>query len=80
MQELTQFHNWIGAQNNAKVGDHVLVADKDLKRNMWKMGCIREITVGRDGLVRSVKVATRKGELRRAIHQLHPLECTADEI
>ena len=73
---------WHVKQRNVRVGDVVLVQDSNAIRGRWRMGEISEVTVGRDSLVRDVKVRYKmlsdgsdyKGEgnryLKRSVHRL----------
>ena len=47
---------WHETRRNLKIGDIVLERSDDLPRNEWKLGRVTETTVGRDGLVRKVKL------------------------
>ncbi len=78
LHSLTLYKKWHKTHPNLKIGDTVLVSDDKKKRLMWPMGLVEAVDFGRDGRVRSVHVRTLQGTLRRAIHQLHPLEF-ADE-
>jgi hypothetical protein len=78
-QTLTKFKKWHVSKPDLKEGDIVLVSDNETKRNMWPKGRIETVEVSKDGKVRSVQVRTEKGLLRRAVHQLHPLECGSQQ-
>ena len=43
-------------RRNVKIGDFVLISDKDLKRGEWKLGKISKVEQGIDGKVRWVTV------------------------
>ncbi|GFY40528.1 uncharacterized protein TNIN_134301 [Trichonephila inaurata madagascariensis] len=65
------------------VGDIVLVGCENLKRVNWPIARVQELSTGRDGRVRVVKVKTRNGILTRPVRKLYPLEvcsCTRDNI
>ena len=59
---------WFSDRNaiQLNIGDIVLIADENLKRNEWPKGRITEIHPGKDGKVRAVTVKTQKGFLKRA--------------
>ncbi|KAK5856900.1 hypothetical protein PBY51_010180 [Eleginops maclovinus] len=58
-----------------KVGDVVLIGEDHTPRQTWKLGRIKELFPGRDGLVRSCSVRTTSGTLlRRPIQLLYCLE------
>ena len=56
-------------EKSLNVGDVVLMADKELPRCRWPLGRVVETMPGRDGLVRSVKLRTRGGEVCRPREQ-----------
>ena len=56
----------------------MVIKDDDGNRNKWKLGIIEDLTAGRDGIVRVVKLRAGKATLERAIQQLYPLELTCD--
>ena len=56
------------------VGDLVLIADERVHRGQWPLGRVLEVHPGRDGFVRSVKVATKSSVLTRPISKLCFLE------
>jgi hypothetical protein len=58
---------------DVKVGDIVLVHD-ETPRIYWPLGRIEELTTGRDGHTRAVRVRTRRGILSRPVAKLYPLE------
>ena len=70
---------WVKQRRNFRVGDIVLVKDKDLfaTRNSWPMARITEVYPGDDGLVRSVKlhIATRdpKGKISQLVRPISKL-------
>lgn len=56
-------------------GDLTLIEDDRMPRQIWKIGMVKELFIGRDGLVRSCSVRTPDGSiLRRPIQLLYPLE------
>ena len=61
-------------QNNVKTGDVVLIEDKSVPRIKWHLGVVQHVYPGRDGLIRSVDLKTKKGTLNRPIKKLYPLE------
>ena len=66
---------WLGIKSNLKVGDLVLVMDENAPRGLWPLGLIQEVSVGRDGLVRSARLKTVTSVLSRPITKLVSLEC-----
>jgi hypothetical protein len=61
---------WQKVERNTRIGDVVLVTEPNLPRGQWALARVKEIERSRDGLVRSVILTTRTGELRRPIHKL----------
>ncbi|XP_068227975.1 uncharacterized protein [Palaemon carinicauda] len=59
------------------VGSTVLVKEDHMPRLQWPIGVIVNVYPGRDGLIRSVDVKTRKGIVNRSIQRLHDLEINA---
>jgi hypothetical protein len=76
--ELNQFKKWTSVNANARVGDIVLIVEDNVKKQYWLLGRIEEVHLGRDNLVRSVTLRTKKGLIRRPIQRLCLLEA-ADE-
>ena len=55
-------------------GTLVLIHEDGWKRMDWPLGVVERTYPGRDGIVRSVTVKTRKGQKTRPIQRLHKLE------
>ena len=73
-----QIHQDCSSQPIIEVGDVVVVHDEGLPRELWKLGKIQKIIVGRHGKIRgaTVKVALRNRQhslLRRQIQLLLPI-------
>ena len=75
---LLQRQKWHRAKRNLAAGDVVLVADLNLPRGQWPLGVVKEVRVGRDGLIRSASVRTATSVLVRPVTQLCPLEGVED--
>lgn len=56
------------------IGSTVLVKEVNMPKLQWPIGVIVNVYPGRDGLIRSVDVKTRKGVINRSIQTLHDLE------
>lgn len=65
---------WQHKVRNICVGDLVLICDSSCPRGSWPLALVKEVNVGRDGLVRSVRVRTSKTELVRPVTKLVLLE------
>ena len=66
LHELTRRDKWTVKQRNVKIGDLVIVREKNLPRCDWRVAVVRETRPGKDGLVRRVVVALNdaKGRVR----------------
>ena len=74
LPSLQERQKWIKPRRDFAVGDLVLIADERVHRGQWPLGCVLEVHPGRDGFVRSVKVATKSSVLTRPISKLCFLE------
>ena len=79
LPSLQERHKWQQEQRNVRVGDIVMVADDNVRRNQWILGRVLNVFPGSDGLVRSVEVRTRESMLRRPVTKLCLLEGVNDE-
>ena len=78
LPQLQQRNKWFYERRNIKIGDLVLILDESTPRNLWPMGLVVDINMGRDNLVRSVKIKTNSATLVRPITKVILLE-GADE-
>ena len=74
LPELQRRQKLVKDEPNLTVGDLVLLLDENSPRGSWPLGLVNEISVGRDGLVRSVRVKTATTEFVRPIPKLVVLE------
>ena len=74
LPELQQRKKWFDKKDNLKVGDVVLLCEEPTPRFMWPLGLIVDVKLGRDGLVRTVKVKTRSTVLIRPVSKCVSLE------
>ena len=65
---------WTRQYRNFRVGDLVVISTKDLPRSYWPMGCIIKVYSGPDGLVRLVKLKTKKGKFIQSFALLYLLQ------
>ena len=80
LPELQKRQKWFNVTENLAIGDLVLLADVNTPRSLWPLGLVREVTKGRDGLVRSAKLETRSTkEMVRPITQLIMLEAKTED-
>ena len=65
-------------QSYPKIGDVVIVHDKDQPRNRWKLAIVTRLITGKDNITRGAVLKTGKGTIERAVKHLHPLELSCD--
>ena len=73
LQELIKCSKKFTATNPPRIDDVCLIED-NMPRQTWKLGVIRRLITGNDGLVRAALVKTKQGWLNRPIQRLYPLE------
>ena len=80
VRSLREQHRRSGGQQTPypSVGDVVIIQEDSRNRNSWKLGVVKSLIVGRDGIVRAAKLRAGKGVLERAVQQLYPLELSCD--
>ena len=61
-----------------RVGEVVLVEEKNVKRAKWQMGRIEKIIIGRDGTARGATIKTGTGTVNRPLQMIYPLEVMED--
>ena len=74
LPELQRRIKWTRTSPNLRVGDVVIILDEMTPRNLWPLARVTEVIHGRDGLVRTVKVRTKRTELVRPITKVVLLE------
>ena len=79
LREAHRQHNGHADQHKIAVDDVVIVHSKDEPRGFWKLGRVKQLTIGRDDKVRGavVKVSGKGRQatsLHRPIQLLYPLE------
>ena len=70
LQSLQTREKWLIHRKNIKVGDNVLLKDKNLKRNDWRMAVVESVRESADGVVRDCITRTSSGLLRRAVKDI----------
>ena len=63
-----------------KIGDVVLISEDKVSRGKWPMGRVDRLLPGKDGLIRTVTLKTKKGLLRRPVQRLHRLEASSTQF
>ena len=71
---------WLEETPLLKKKDTVLISDDNLPRGKWLLGKVEEIFPGKDGLIRTVSVRTKKGIINRPVQRLHLLEEHRDTL
>ena len=61
---------WGKNTRNVRVKDVVLMKDKSVSRNDWRIAVVDEVFPSKDGVVRSCIVRSVKGKLRRPVNDL----------
>ena len=61
-----------------KVGEVMLIKGDKKNRGKWKIGIVEKLFPGRDGIVRAVRLRSRKLYLERPVQHLFPLELACD--
>ncbi|XP_075162717.1 uncharacterized protein LOC142235346 [Haematobia irritans] len=73
LKELQQRYKWQSPNENLKMNQLVVIKDDQLPPCEWKLGRIKAVHPGRDGLVRIVDIRTSNGLITRDITKLCPL-------
>jgi hypothetical protein len=60
------------------VGDVVIVHCDEKNQAKWPLGIVEELFLGKDGVIRAVKLRAGKSYLERPIQHLYPLEPSCD--
>lgn len=63
-----------------KIGDVMLISEDKVSRGKWPMGRVERLLPGKDGLIRTVVLKTKKGLLRRPVQRLHRLEASSTQF
>ena len=77
---LTEQKKWWSLNANLKMGDIVLLCDKNLKQSHWPLGRVVETLPGPENVVRVVKVQTKDSGYVRSVVSLALLECSNDWV
>ena len=74
MPILQSRQKWHKIREDIKVGDLVMIANENVARGSWPLGLVTDVTTGRDGHVRSVKMRSRDKVVVRPITKIVFLE------
>ena len=67
-------------QQARKIGDVVLISEDKVSRGKWPMGRVDRLPAGKDDLIRTVILKTKKGLLRRPVQRLYRLEANSTQF
>ena len=70
---LQERSKWIKEVSNLKLGDLVYINDDIVLPLQWPLGRVKQLYVGRDSIVRVIKIKTGGREYNRAVHKLRKL-------
>ncbi|XP_075162726.1 uncharacterized protein LOC142235356 [Haematobia irritans] len=70
IKELQNRYKWQQQEKNVSVGQLVIIHDDSLPPCEWRLGRIKKLYPGSDGLVRVADVRTKNGTVTRAIAKL----------
>ena len=68
-----------GKTNVLKIGDVMIIKGDERNKGHWKLGIVKELIKGRDGVVRGAKLRTGNATLERAVQHLYPMELQCDD-
>ena len=84
--DLRESHKMRTKQKKLKIdeGDVVLIHEDHVKRNKWRLGRIKEVTSGGDGIIRGAVLKTcregKEGQIKRPLQKLYPLELKLESV
>ena len=71
---IPRWQKWIRPRHSFVVGDLVLIPNERVHHSQWHLGRVVGVHPGRDGFIRSVKVATKSSTFTRPMSKLCFLE------
>ncbi|GFU30967.1 integrase catalytic domain-containing protein [Nephila pilipes] len=76
LMQLRNAHNFVNPdlEKDLKWGDVVLIEGTTKSKYLWPLGIIENVIIGRDGHISSCLVQTAKGQYKRPIQLIYPLE------
>ena len=74
MPGLTVRQKWTREEIPLKENDVVLISEDNLPREKWRIGKVIQTYPGKDDMIRTVKLQTKKGIINRPVQKLHLLE------
>lgn len=73
LNELQRRTKWVKDGPEIKIGNMVLIKEKNLPCTQWALGRIAKLYPGEDGVIQAVDVKTTNGEVKRTTKCLCPL-------
>ena len=79
---LRERHNMLHERSkfHPKVGDVVIVQSDSKNRGTWPLAVVAETYLGRDGVLRAVRLKTKNGAIERPVQHLYPMELSCDSF
>ena len=74
LPSLTLRQKWTQEMTPLKENDVVLITDDNISRGRWRLGKVTQTYPGADGLIRTVRLQTKEGQVNRPVQRLHLLE------
>ena len=74
LPSLTARKKWNYNIRNIRIGDLVLLCDKNVKRANWDLARVTAVHPGNDDIVRVITVRTKNGTYKRPVGSVAPLE------
>ena len=68
-----------GKTNALKIGDVMIIKGDEKNKGHWKLGTVKELITGRDGVIRGAKLRAGNATLERAVQHLYPMELQCDD-
>ena len=80
LRSLRERHNIKNNQRHMEIanGDSVLKKGNDKHRGKWNIGIVEELYEGKDNVIRTVKLRSKKTYIKRPFQFLYPLELSCD--
>ena len=69
-----------GKMNALKIGHVMMIKGDEKNRGHWKLGFVKELIAGRDGIIRGAKLRAGNATLDRAVQHLYPMELQCNDV
>ena len=79
---LRERHNMLHDRSkfHPEVGDVVIVQSDSKNRGTWPLAVVAETYLGRDGVLRAVRLKTKNGAIEIPVQHLYPMELSCDSF